>query len=263
MRAPVVIAVNGTATGAGFSLSLTGDVVPAAECAKFTVASTMAGLSPDGSSIYYLPRLAGLRRAQDLAFTNRTLTASEAVDRGLVTRVLPDGDLDADAGAICRKLADGPAGAQSMVKKLLLCSLRNGLEEQMELEGRAIADAAVSADGKEGISALVEKRKPRFWLTCAPIRDVHFASNIDERAKERGLESMPLREAGRGSGSIARRNSRHLDAPIRPKISHCCRSRTSSPRLDADLPLRAGGSGSSVEAKMREPQPPRLATSAP
>jgi 2-(1,2-epoxy-1,2-dihydrophenyl)acetyl-CoA isomerase len=165
MAAPVVIAVNGTAAGAGFSLSLIGDVVLASTSAKFTMAYTAAGLTPDGSSTYYLPRLVGLRRAQELFLTNRTLTASEAADWGLVTRVVPDGDLEAEARAICRRLADGPAQAQSMVKKLLLCSLRNGLEDQMELEGRAIANAAASADGKVGISSFVAKRKPNFRQT--------------------------------------------------------------------------------------------------
>lgn len=79
MAAPLVIAVNGAAAGAGFSLALTGDYVIASGSAKFTMAYTAAGLSPDGSSTYYLPRLVGLRRAQELALTNRTVTAREAL----------------------------------------------------------------------------------------------------------------------------------------------------------------------------------------
>jgi 2-(1,2-epoxy-1,2-dihydrophenyl)acetyl-CoA isomerase len=162
MPAVVVIAVNGIAAGAGFSLAVTGDYVLAAESAKFTMAYTRTGLSPDGSSTYFMPRLIGLRRTQELMLTNRTLSAREALDWGLVTRVVPDESLQEEALAIATQLAAGPGGAHSSIKKLLLGALRNGLEEQMELEGRDIASAAVSDDGAEGIRAFVEKRKPRF-----------------------------------------------------------------------------------------------------
>lgn len=162
MSAPLVVAVNGPAAGAGFSLSLVGDYVLAAQSATFSMAYTAAGLSPDGSSTYFLPRLVGLRRAQELAFLNRTLNADEAAEWGLVSRVVTDEALRDEAVAICNRLAEGPGDAQSTVKKLLLCSLRNGLEEQMELEGRAISRAAASTDGVEGIRAFTEKRKPLF-----------------------------------------------------------------------------------------------------
>jgi 2-(1,2-epoxy-1,2-dihydrophenyl)acetyl-CoA isomerase len=162
MDAPLVIAVNGVAAGAGFSLCMTGDYVIAADSAKFMMAYTKAGLSPDGSSTYFLPRLVGMRKAQELALANRALSAQEAADWGLITRVVSDEKLEHEALAICRSLAQGPRHAQSVVKKLLFCSLRNGLEEQMEIEGREIANAAASLEGREGISAFVEKRPPQF-----------------------------------------------------------------------------------------------------
>ncbi len=162
MDAPLVIAVNGVAAGAGFSLCMTGDYVVAAESAKFTMAYTKAGLSPDGSSTYFLPRLVGMRKAQELALANRALSAQEAADWGLITRVFPDEKLKDEALAICRTLAQGPRQAQAAVKRLFFCSQRNGLEEQMEIEGRQIADAAASLEGREGISAFVEKRQPQF-----------------------------------------------------------------------------------------------------
>lgn len=162
MTPVLVIAVNGMAAGAGFSLSLAGDYVIAAESAKFTMAYTRAGLTPDGSSTYYVPRLVGLRKAQELMLTNRTLTAREACDWGLITRVCPDETLQQEALKIATELAAGSRHAQGVVKKLLLSTLRNGLEEQMELEGREIAHAATSADGVEGISAFVGKRKANF-----------------------------------------------------------------------------------------------------
>ena len=153
---------GGGSAGAGFSLTLTGDYVIASDAAKFTMAYTAAGLSPDGSSTYYLPRLVGMRRAQELALTNRVLSASEAHAWGLVTRVVAPGDLEAEALTICRQLAAGPGLAQAGVKQLLLGSLGTGLETQMELEGRLIARTAASQDGLEGIAAFLEKRPARF-----------------------------------------------------------------------------------------------------
>ncbi len=162
MDAPLVIAVNGVAAGGGFSLTLIGDYVIAADSAKFTMAYTRAGLSPDGSSTFFLPRLVGLRKAQELAFANRTLSAHEAAEWGLISRVVPDDNLFEEARAVCQSLVKGPRYAQAVVKRLLFCSLRNGLEEQMEIEGREIANAAASSEGKEGIRAFIEKRPPQF-----------------------------------------------------------------------------------------------------
>jgi 2-(1,2-epoxy-1,2-dihydrophenyl)acetyl-CoA isomerase len=162
MKPVVVIAVNGMAAGAGLSLAASGDYVLASETAKFTMAYTGAGLSPDGSSTYYLPRLIGLRRTQDLMLTNRVITAQEALDWGLVTRITPNDDLNNEAIAVAKQFAAGPRGAHATIKKLLLESLDNGLESQMELEGQAIANASMSPDGIEGIKAFIEKRKPHF-----------------------------------------------------------------------------------------------------
>jgi len=162
MDAVVITAVNGTAAGAGFSLAVTGDLVLSAESAKFTMAYTKAGLSPDGSSSYYLPRLIGIRRTQQLMLTNRTLSAAEALDWGLLTEVVPDAELPARATALAQDMATTSRTSNSTVKKLLLDTYRTGLEEQMELEGRYIKDSAQSADGQEGIAAFVAKRAPVF-----------------------------------------------------------------------------------------------------
>jgi 2-(1,2-epoxy-1,2-dihydrophenyl)acetyl-CoA isomerase len=162
MRAPLVIAVNGTAAGAGMSLAITGDLVLAADSAKFTMAYTAAGLSPDGSSSYFLPRLVGLRRAQELLFTNRRLSAAEALDWGLVTQVVTDGELAETAQTLATRLAAGPTSAYGMVKSLLIDTYDTSLEGQMELEGRGIADMAAGPDGLEGIAAFVNKRTPAF-----------------------------------------------------------------------------------------------------
>lgn len=160
--APTVCAVHGFAAGGGFSLAIASDLVLAAESAKFTMAYTKAGLTPDGSSTYFLARLVGLQKAMDMALTNRVLTASEALDWGLVSRMVADGDLIDEAEALARRLASGPTWAFGAAKELLHRGFTESLETQMELETRAIADAVRTIDAREGIASFVAKRKPRF-----------------------------------------------------------------------------------------------------
>ena len=162
MRAPLVVAVNGAAAGAGFSIAVSGDLVVAAESAKFTMAYTAAGLSPDGSSSWFLPRLIGTRRTQELMLTNRRLSAAEAMEWGLVTRVVADDALAAEARALAKQLAQGPTRAYGVVKSLLATSFGESLETQMEYEARGIAAMSGTLDGREGIRAFLEKRAPKF-----------------------------------------------------------------------------------------------------
>jgi 2-(1,2-epoxy-1,2-dihydrophenyl)acetyl-CoA isomerase len=162
MDAPLIAAVNGSAGGAGMSLCLFADIVLAAESAKFTLAYTRAGLSPDGGSTYFLPRIVGVRRALELALTNRVLTAREAMDWGIVTKVLPDAELQAEAQALAKQLAAGATRAFGAAKRLLHHSFSESLETQMELEAQAIADQARTADAREGIAAFIAKRPASF-----------------------------------------------------------------------------------------------------
>lgn len=162
MDAPLIVAVNGMAAGGGFSLAIAGDLVLASRSAAFTMAYTRAGLSPDGSSSYVLPRLVGLRRAQDLMLTNRTLTADEALAWGLVTEVVDDAALQSRADALAAMFVAGSRGANANIKKLLLASYGHGLEGQMELEGRLVSACADSANGRQGIDTFIAKRTPQF-----------------------------------------------------------------------------------------------------
>lgn len=163
MNAPLVIAVNGTAAGAGLSIMLTGDVVLAAASAKFTMAYTGIGVSPDGSSSFFLPRIVGTLKAKEMMLLNPRYTAEEAKALGLVTEVLPDDEVLPRARALAAQLAQGPTLAYGEVKRLLADSFGNGLETQMELETRAIAGLTkYSRDAREGIAAFGEKRKPVF-----------------------------------------------------------------------------------------------------
>jgi len=162
MEKPLIVGVHAMAAGAGMSLAMIGDFVIAGESAKFTMAYTAAGLSPDGSSSFFLPRLIGIRRTTELMLTNRRLSAEEALDWGLISQVVPDDELKETVAQLANKLAKGPTKAFGFVKKLMLCTFENSLETQMELEGRGIAANAASTHGTEGIKAFLSKRKPEF-----------------------------------------------------------------------------------------------------
>jgi 2-(1,2-epoxy-1,2-dihydrophenyl)acetyl-CoA isomerase len=162
MDPPMVAAVNGTAAGAGMSMACSCDIVLAAESARFTMAYTAVGLVPDGSSTYFLPRIVGVKRATELAITNRALSAQEAADWGIVSRVLPDDQLMDEARSLATRLAAGATFALGAAKRLMQDGWTETLETQMELEGRAIADAARTEDVREGITAFIQKRTPKF-----------------------------------------------------------------------------------------------------
>ena len=162
MNPPLIIAVNGMAAGAGMSLAASGDLVLAARSARFTMAYTAAGLAPDGSSTWYLPRLIGMRRTQELMLTNRLLSAKEAMEWGLINRIVDDEQLLDEAMAMAQQLASGATLAYGAVKALLSDSLGTPLEAQMEAESRAIAAMAQTDDGREGIAAFLAKRQPTF-----------------------------------------------------------------------------------------------------
>lgn len=159
---PVVTAVNGVAAGGGFALALAGDVVVAAESARFTMAYSRIAATPDGSSSYWLPRLVGLRRAIELFYTNRVLTAREALDWGLVTRVVPDAEFAEAVGRLAGELAQGPTLALGRGKLLFHTATSESLETQMELESQLIAASGHTEDFAEGVRAFVAKRAPAF-----------------------------------------------------------------------------------------------------
>jgi len=160
--APVVAAVQGSAAGAGMGLVGASDLVVAAESAKFVMAYTGVGLTPDGSSSWFLPRLIGLRRALELTFTNRVLSAAEALDWGLITQVVPDDELHDQAAALAAKVATGPPRALAAAKRLLHTSLEDTLETHLAREAEAISAASGTSEGIEGVAAFNEKRKPVF-----------------------------------------------------------------------------------------------------
>ncbi len=162
MPKPVIAAVGGAAGGAGMSMVCSFDLVVAAENAKFTMAYTRAGVTPDGTSTYFLARHVGLRRALDLTLTNRVLTADEAEQWGLVNRVVPKGEADGAARELAEQLAAGPGWALGHAKRLIYEGFDSPLEESGEREMHEITTSMAMPDGREGIAAFVEKRSPNF-----------------------------------------------------------------------------------------------------
>lgn len=159
---PVVVAVRGAAAGAGLSLAAAGDIVIAAESATFTLAYSGIGLTSDGGATWTLPRLIGLRRTQEMAFLNRRLSAAEAEDWGLITRVVPDEALDAEALAVAARLAEGPTQAFGGIKRLLGQSHNADLHEQLAAEAKAIGAALSTRDAQGAVRAFLAREKPVF-----------------------------------------------------------------------------------------------------
>ena len=157
----VVSAVQGTAAGAGFPLAAAADVVIAAEGAKFSLAYTKVGLSPDGGSSLLVHTL-GLHRALRLALRGDLLTAQEARDAGLVARVVAADDLAATVDDVAASLAAGSGSAQAAAKRLLRDVAAPAPETALRAETLSIRALAGTADGQEGVAAFVEKRAPRF-----------------------------------------------------------------------------------------------------
>ena len=162
MAKPLVVLVNGPAAGAGMSLSLIGDIVLAARSAHFTPAYTGIGLSPDGGLSWHLPRLVGLRRAQEILLLNRRLDASQAQDLGLITRLVDDARLLQEGREIAHGLAAAATPALGRVRQLLLHSHGAELEAHLEREARSISALSTGPQAREGLAAFIEKRSPHF-----------------------------------------------------------------------------------------------------
>jgi len=161
MDAPVIAAVNGTAAGAGVGLVAMADLAVCGNSSKFNLAYTGVGLTPDAGTSFLLPRTIGVRRCMELLLLNRSLSAAEALDWGLVNSVVDDAQLLEEACRSAERLSAGATHAFGRTKRLLAASVA-GLESQMVLESETIASQAVTAEGNEGINAFLQKRKPDF-----------------------------------------------------------------------------------------------------
>jgi 2-(1,2-epoxy-1,2-dihydrophenyl)acetyl-CoA isomerase len=162
LDAPIVAAVRGAAAGAGLGLVCAADLVIAAQSSKFAFAYSAIGYTPDGGTSWNLPRLVGLRKAQELALTNRVIDAAEAQRIGIVTSVVDDDDLDPTVNTLVAKLAVAPTQALGVTKRLLRTTFEVSYEERLAVESAELARSAGAPDGQEGVKAFLEKRQPTF-----------------------------------------------------------------------------------------------------
>jgi 2-(1,2-epoxy-1,2-dihydrophenyl)acetyl-CoA isomerase len=162
---PIVGAVNGVAAGAGMSLALATDIRVASDKASFMQAFSRVGLIPDAGSNYFLVQLVGLPRALEMAWTARRVGPDEALELGLVNRVVAADELGRAAQDLAASLARGPVKAIALTKTAMIKASRAGLSEILELEANLQAECIVTDDFREGVTAFLEKREPRFGQT--------------------------------------------------------------------------------------------------
>ena len=161
-RVITVSAVHGPTAGAGVSLAINSDFVIAAESASFNMAYARIATTPDCGATWNLPRLVGIRKAMELVLLSETISASQALDLGLVNRLVPETDLQETALGLAKRLASGPSLAQQNIKLLLRTSLNQSFSTQLDREASAFTACAGSGDFSEGITAFLEKRRPNF-----------------------------------------------------------------------------------------------------
>jgi 2-(1,2-epoxy-1,2-dihydrophenyl)acetyl-CoA isomerase len=162
MDAPVISAVNGPAAGGGVCLVAMSDLAIAARSAHFTAAFPQIGFSMDCGGTFFLPRVMGERRALEFILSGARLSAEEALAAGLVTRVVPDTELLAQAGALAARLASGATRAFGGIKRLVRAATSTALEAHLENESRTLAETVNTRDAREGLAAFAEKRAARF-----------------------------------------------------------------------------------------------------
>jgi len=159
---PVIAAVNGAASGAGFNLALACDLVIAGESAKFNQAFVRIGLTPDCGGSFALPRLVGTKIAAELLMTGDVVPAARAAELGMINSVVADSELMNSALKLAERLAAAPTAAIGRIKNLLQASATNDIAAQLELERTTQIQSGQTNDFKEGVAAFLEKRPPIF-----------------------------------------------------------------------------------------------------
>lgn len=159
---PLVVGLQGGVGGAGMSLAGLGDVVVCGRSAKLRPAYLAVGLTPDGGMSWSLPRIMGRVRFMDLAMTGSVLRANDALSIGVVSRVVDDDEVAAEAARLSAQLANGPTASFGRLKTLVRDGERRGFREHLAAEATSIGDSADAPEGREGVAAFLEKRSAKF-----------------------------------------------------------------------------------------------------
>ena len=159
---PVISAVQGAAAGVGASLALVADLIVAGESAYFLEAFRRIGLVPDGGSTYLLTRAIGRVRAMEMMLLGEKIPAKQALEWGLINRVVPDAKVEETAFALARELASGPTRALGLIRKIAWKATDTDLDTALDTERDAQRLAGRSADFREGVTAFREKRAAKF-----------------------------------------------------------------------------------------------------
>ena len=162
MPKPVIASCRGAAAGAGVSMALASDLIIASDDAYFTLAYCRIGTSPDGSATFHLPRAIGIKKAMEMALLGDSVTSIEAAVMGMVNFVVPAAKLAKHTGELAARLASGPTRVYGRTKALLYRSMESEFESQLQAEAESFSDCATRPDFREGVTAFVNKRKPRF-----------------------------------------------------------------------------------------------------
>jgi 2-(1,2-epoxy-1,2-dihydrophenyl)acetyl-CoA isomerase len=163
LEAPVITSVQGFAAGGGgFGLVCASDIVIAGESAKFLAGATRVAMAPDAGVSVTLSRLVGLRRAMSILLTNPVISAADALDMGIVTKVVPDAELAEASLAMARELAAGAPKALAATKRLVWAGTGTSIEQCLSEEARTVSELSGMADAREGLAAVIERRKPVF-----------------------------------------------------------------------------------------------------
>lgn len=162
LRKPVLALVHGACAGAGLSLALACDLVFAAEGTKFNLAYVGVGLSPDGGSTYFLPRHVGMKKAMEIFLTGQTVDASEALNLGLINRILPVADFLSEGRQLAQVLAMGPTAAYGRLKSLVNQTYHNTLEQQLDAEAQFFSESSGTEDFRGAVNSFLQKQPPVF-----------------------------------------------------------------------------------------------------
>lgn len=163
LGAPVIAQVHGFAAGGGgLGLVCASDIVIAGESAKFMSAATRVAMAPDAGSSVTLAQIVGVRKAMEIFLTDPLLSAQDALEIGLVTRVVADDALADEALALARKLANGATKSLGATKRLVWGGLGSTVDARLAEECRAVSELSGTEDAAEGLAAVIEKRKPSF-----------------------------------------------------------------------------------------------------